>query len=64
MAVKDRETIGLSSLMFESDYPHADSVWPNSRVRLTQILEDVPDNDARMIAEMNARRFFRFPRST
>jgi predicted TIM-barrel fold metal-dependent hydrolase len=40
-----RERIGMSQLMFETDYPHADSTWPNSvevaeRMILTAGLDD------------------------
>ena len=26
-----RDTIGMSQIMFEVDYPHGDSTWPNTR---------------------------------
>ncbi|MGE0879611.1 MAG: amidohydrolase family protein [Acidimicrobiia bacterium] len=61
--VRERNTIGVENLMWESDYPHSDGNWPNSRTRLAMSLKDVPDDDARQIAELNARRVFRFPRS-
>ena len=49
-------------MMFESDYPHSDSNWPSSRLVLEKMLTDVPDDEARKIAEDNARRVFNFPR--
>lgn len=57
-----RDVIGVDNLMFESDYPHSDSNFPASREKLADVLRDVPDDDARKIAEDNARRVFNFPR--
>jgi predicted TIM-barrel fold metal-dependent hydrolase len=61
--VEMRQRIGLENLMFEGDYPHSDSNWPSSRKKLVEVLADVPDDEARAIAEDNARRLFNFPRS-
>ena len=52
-----------SNLMFEGDYPHSDSNYPASRKKLDEVLRDVPDDEARAIAEDNARRVFNFPRA-
>jgi predicted TIM-barrel fold metal-dependent hydrolase len=60
--VEMRHLIGVDNIAFESDYPHSDSNWPNSRTKLEEALADVPDDEARKIAELNARRVFRFPR--
>ena len=57
------DAIGVDNIMFEGDYPHSDSNWPNSRKFLEEALADVPDDQARKIAEDNARRVFNFPRS-
>ncbi|MEY2571004.1 MAG: hypothetical protein QOE63_1354 [Acidimicrobiaceae bacterium] len=58
-----RHRIGVDNIMFESDYPHSDSNWPSSRLVLEKMLADVPDDEARKIAEDNARRVFSFPRT-
>ena len=58
-----RDLIGIGNIMFEGDYPHSDSNFPASREKLAGALADVPDQDARRIAEDNARRVFNFPRS-
>lgn len=60
--VEVRHLIGVGNLMFEGDYPHSDSNFPASRKKLAETLSDVPDAEARLIAEENARRVFRFPR--
>jgi len=59
-AVRQRHEIGVHKMMFETDYPHNDSNWPNSRKVLSEMLVDVPDDEARRIAELNARELFDF----
>jgi predicted TIM-barrel fold metal-dependent hydrolase len=56
------ERIGVDNVMFESDYPHSDSNWPNARKLLAESLAKLPDDVARKVAEDNARRVFDFPR--
>ena len=58
--IEVRHTIGVDNIMFESDYPHSDSNWPSSRKKLEVALADVPDDEARKIAELNTRRVFNF----
>jgi predicted TIM-barrel fold metal-dependent hydrolase len=58
------DRIGVDNVMFESDYPHSDSNWPNARKKLEESLARVPDDVARKVAEDNARRVFDFPRSS
>jgi len=58
-----RHLVGVDNIMFESDYPHSDSNFPATRKKLADALEDVPDDEAQKIAELNARRVFNFPRS-
>ncbi|MFI5041091.1 MAG: amidohydrolase family protein [Acidimicrobiales bacterium] len=60
--IEIRHLIGVDNLMFEGDYPHSDSNFPASRKKLAHVLHDVPDDEARKIAEDNARRVFNFPR--
>jgi predicted TIM-barrel fold metal-dependent hydrolase len=60
IGIEIRHQIGIDNIMFESDYPHSDSNWPHSRKLLEERLLDVPDDEARKIAELNARRVFNF----
>lgn len=59
-----RHLIGVENIMFESDYPHSDSNWPHTRKMLEESLANVPDDEARLIAEGNARRVYNFPRTS
>ncbi|WP_456550566.1 amidohydrolase family protein [Blastococcus sp. SYSU D00813] len=59
--IDQRYAIGVDQILFASDYPHADSNWPHTRKVLGEQLVGVPDDEARLIAEGNARRLLRFP---
>jgi predicted TIM-barrel fold metal-dependent hydrolase len=56
-----RHLIGIDHIMFETDYPHADSTWPHSQDLLRKRLGHVPFEEAAMIAGGNAARLFRHP---
>lgn len=56
------DLIGADNVMFEGDYPHSDSNWPNARKLLEESLRQVPEDKARKVAEENARKLFNFPR--
>jgi predicted TIM-barrel fold metal-dependent hydrolase len=62
-AIRNRDLIGVDKIMWEADFPHNDSNWPNSRKVLAETMADVPDDEARRIAELNARKLYAFPRS-
>jgi predicted TIM-barrel fold metal-dependent hydrolase len=59
--IEQRHHIGIDNILFESDYPHSDCNWPHTRKVLAESLADVPDDEARKIAELNARKLYRFP---
>ena len=61
--IEARHRIGVDQIMFESDYPHSDSNWPDTRKLLEASLADVPDEEARKIVELNARRVYNWPRA-
>ncbi len=56
-----RDVIGVENLLVESDYPHADSTWPDTQPRLREQLRGVPDTEARRICWQNAVELFRMP---
>jgi predicted TIM-barrel fold metal-dependent hydrolase len=58
--VINRHLIGLDKLMWECDFPHNDSNWPESRKVLADAVHDIPDDEARQIGELNARRLYDF----
>jgi predicted TIM-barrel fold metal-dependent hydrolase len=56
-----RHVIGLDHIMLESDYPHADSSWPDTQALLERTLAALPDDELRAVAGGNAARLFRHP---
>jgi predicted TIM-barrel fold metal-dependent hydrolase len=60
VAIENRHSIGIDRMCWEGDYPHNDSNWPNSRKVMAAQLEDVPDDEVRVIMELNARELFDF----
>jgi predicted TIM-barrel fold metal-dependent hydrolase len=59
----NRHVIGIDRITIETDFPHSDSTWPNSRKRAAEVLANVPDDECSLIVEENARRMLYFPRT-
>ena len=55
-----RNLIGVDSMMWGNDYPHAESTWPRSMQWLDEAFEGVPDEDRRKITSDNAARLYHF----
>lgn len=56
-----RDHIGVDHICLESDYPHADSTWPDTQSRAHAALQGLPDEDVRKITWENASKLFRHP---
>jgi predicted TIM-barrel fold metal-dependent hydrolase len=56
-----RDKIGVDKIMVETDYPHADSSWPNTQETLREALRGMPANEIRKITWENASKLYRFP---
>jgi predicted TIM-barrel fold metal-dependent hydrolase len=56
-----RHEIGVDHIMFETDYPHADSTWPGTQDLLRSRLGGLPTEEAEAIAFRNAAALFRHP---
>jgi len=56
-----RDHIGIDHICIESDYPHADSTWPDTQLLAAEGLEHVPDDDVRKVTWENASKLFRHP---
>jgi predicted TIM-barrel fold metal-dependent hydrolase len=54
-----RHVIGIDHIMVESDYPHADSSWPDTQQVLVDTWGDIPEDELRKIAGGNAARLFK-----
>jgi predicted TIM-barrel fold metal-dependent hydrolase len=60
-AIEQRYRIGIDNIMVESDYPHADSSWPDTQALLAERFADLPDDEVHAITHGNAARLFRHP---
>jgi predicted TIM-barrel fold metal-dependent hydrolase len=54
VAVELRERIGVSQLLWASDYPHSDSTWPHSRQVIESDFKGVSASDVEAICGGNA----------
>ena len=60
LGIRLRDIIGVDSLMWGSDYPHAESTFPRSREVLDQILQGVSEEEKAKISGENAARLYDF----
>jgi uncharacterized protein len=45
IGIRTRDIIGVNTLMWASDYPHGDSVWPNSQAVLDRIMAGCSEDE-------------------
>jgi predicted TIM-barrel fold metal-dependent hydrolase len=57
-----RHDIGVDRIMWECDYPHTDSTWPESQSTANAVFDaaNVPDDEVEAISFANAERVFRW----
>ena len=58
LGIQLREYVGVNTLMWGSDYPHAESTFPKSREIVDQIMEGVPEDEKALIVGENCARVF------
>jgi predicted TIM-barrel fold metal-dependent hydrolase len=56
-----RHEIGVDRIMFETDYPHSDSSWPDTQAIVARQLADVPRAEADAMTYANAAALYRHP---
>jgi len=59
-AIRNREVLDMSRVCWECDYPHSDSVWPESPEILWEGLQGVSDQEIDQITHLNAMEAFNF----
>lgn len=60
VGIKYRHDIGVDRILWECDYPHVDSPWPNSQAGVEDILGPLPDDERDAITHGNAEKLFRW----
>ena len=56
-----RDVIGIENIMFEVDYPHADSTWPDTQQVVEEVWGHLPPDELRMMCAENAAKLYRHP---
>lgn len=60
LGIRMRDVIGVNTLMWGSDYPHAESTFPYSKEIINRILADVTDEERQAIVGGNASQLYGF----
>jgi predicted TIM-barrel fold metal-dependent hydrolase len=60
LGIELRDKIGIETMLWGSDFPHAESTWPKSAEFLDRIFASAPAEDRRRITSDNAAKLFGF----
>jgi len=60
VAINNRATTGIETLMWGNDYPHPEGTWPNSQKVCAEQFDGVPDDELAAIVGGNAAEVFGF----
>jgi predicted TIM-barrel fold metal-dependent hydrolase len=60
LGIRERDLIGVHTLMWGSDYPHTETTFPRSREITAEILRGVPEAEQQMIVYSNAKQLYGF----
>jgi predicted TIM-barrel fold metal-dependent hydrolase len=55
-----RYEIGVDRILWECDYPHADTTFPNTQVSTKVVFDGIPEEEIDLITYRNAERLFRW----
>jgi len=61
VGIRTRDLIGVENLLWGSDYPHADSLFPDSQPVLDRIFAGVPAEERYKITAVNACKLYNLP---
>lgn len=61
LAVELGEKYGMEGWMIEDDYPHCESVWPNTKKHFGEVLGSLDSDSFERFAWKNASELFRHP---
>jgi predicted TIM-barrel fold metal-dependent hydrolase len=56
--VNNRHEIGVTQMLWSSDFPHTGSDWPHSLDTIAKTFSDVPDDEKQLILAGNALRLY------
>lgn len=61
IGVQLRHLVGVDRVMWEADFPHCETDWPNSRRVLDEMMDGVPADERYQMLAGNAIEFFHLP---
>lgn len=61
IGIRTRAEIGVEAMMFGSDYPHGDSVWPESQATIETIMADCTAEEREAMTSRNVIDLYRLP---
>ena len=61
IGIRTRDEIGVDSLMWASDYPHGDSVWPDSKSTVDRIMADCTPEERHAMTVKNVVALYGLP---
>jgi predicted TIM-barrel fold metal-dependent hydrolase len=56
--IDNRDRIGIDRITFETDYPHSDSTWPETRAVAAKLLDGLSDDEIHRVVRGNAIELF------
>jgi predicted TIM-barrel fold metal-dependent hydrolase len=59
-AVELRHRVGIDRITFETDFPHAETTYPNTQPQVEKLFAGVPQDEVEAMASGNAMRLFRW----
>ncbi len=57
--IRQRDLIGVENILWEADFPHPTSTYPNSRKAIEESLSGVPVKEQALMLQGNAEKLFR-----
>jgi hypothetical protein len=64
VAINNRHTTGIETLMWGNDYPHPEGTWPSSMDVAAKQFDGVPDDEVKAIVGGTAMQVFGFEAPT
>ncbi len=58
--LEQRHRVGVDKILWESDFPHSETRWPNSQADVAKLFAEIPDAETAMITHRNAQKLLRF----
>lgn len=57
-----RDRLGVDRILWESDFPHVESMWPNSQQVMTRLTSGMSADEIDLVTNGNARRLYNWPK--